>query len=143
MIVWDIRMGNTTIVLISKEYLGRQNHGEFNRRLPLLITTVTTQLNSKKPTTKGGERPRTFVCGEDGCEYESKRKAGHKQHKAMIHDIDVTYYLCNADGCEFKAKAHIHDIDVTYYLCVLMDANTRLSCLVILRAIRLMSTIST
>jgi len=44
----------------------------------------------------------------------------------MIHAVDVTYYLCNADGCEYKAKtagnlkshkAMIHDIDVTYYLC--------------------------
>jgi len=27
-----------------------------------------------------------------------------KRHKAMIYDIDVTYYLCNADGCYHKAK---------------------------------------
>ena len=27
-----------------------------------------------------------------------------KQHKANIHDIDVTYYLCGEDGCDYKAK---------------------------------------
>ena len=43
-----------------------------------------------------------------------------------MHDIDVTYYLCNVDGCEYKAKQQrfltehkfaIHDIDVSHYLC--------------------------
>ena len=48
------------------------------------------------------------------------------KHKAFVHDIDVTYYLCSVDGCEYRAKdagtlkthkAFVHDIDVTYYLC--------------------------
>ena len=42
---------------------------------------------------EGGESPRRFICGEDGCEYESKLKKALKTHKANIHDIDVTYYL--------------------------------------------------
>ena len=45
----------------------------------------------------------------------------------MVHDVDVTFYLCGDDGCEYKAKvtssvrthkAMVHDIDVTYYVCV-------------------------
>ena len=51
------------------------------------------------------ERPRMFVCGEEGCEFESKWKGHLKRHKAMVHDIDVLYYLCNSDGCEYKAKS--------------------------------------
>jgi len=52
----------------------------------------------------------------------------------MIHDIDVTYFLCDVDDCEYKAKqasdlkqhkANVHDIDVTFYV-VLIIANTRL-----------------
>ena len=70
--------------------------------------------------------PRMFICGEEGCEYESKRKDHVKLHKAMVHDIDATYYFCSVDGCEYKAKdaksvrthkSAIHDIDVTYYVC--------------------------
>ena len=62
----------------------------------------------------------------DTMEYKAKQASVLKTHKAMIHDIDVTYYLCNAVGCEYKAndagslKTHnalIHDIDVIYYLC--------------------------
>ena len=70
---------------------------------------------------------RMFLCGEEGCEYESKWKGTVKKHEAMVHDIDVTYYLCNVDGCEYKAKtaagtlkrhkAMVHDTNVTYYCC--------------------------
>ena len=62
----------------------------------------------------------------EGCEYKAKTEGNLKKHKFAVHDIDVTYYLCNVDGCEYKAKvpgtlkkhkAMIHDIDVTYCLC--------------------------
>ena len=96
--------------------------------------------------------PRMFICGEEGCDYESKRKDGLKKHKAAEHDIDVTYYLCNVNGCEYKAKeasklkrhkAIIHDIDATYYFAVWMDVSTRLRKPVVLRSIKLMFMIST
>ena len=44
----------------------------------------------------------------------------------MVHDIDVTYYICEEKGCEYKAKvassvkthkAFVHNIDVLYYPC--------------------------
>ena len=38
---------------------------------------------------------RVFVCGEGECEYYSKVARYMKQHKANIHDIDVTYYFCD------------------------------------------------
>ena len=43
------------------------------------------------------------------------------------HDIDVSYYLCDEKGCDYKAKkashverhkAGIHGIDVIHYLCL-------------------------
>ena len=50
---------------------------------------------------------------------------GHiKRHKAGIHDIDVTYYLRNVEGCKYKVKhssnlkpheAYIHG--VSHYQC--------------------------
>ena len=61
---------------------------------------------------------RVFVCGEGECEYYSNGASVMKQHKANIHDIDVTYYYCDQKGCEYKAKkaskvkthkAFIHD----------------------------------
>ena len=58
----------------------------------------------RKDTVDKDDGPRMFICGEEGCEYESKWKHTLKKHKAMIHGIDVTYYLCNVDGCEYKAK---------------------------------------
>ena len=45
----------------------------------------------------------------------------------MIHDVDITYYLCGDGDCEFRAKvAHsvsayktiTRDIDVNYYLLI-------------------------
>ena len=40
----------------------------------------------------GNGSPRTFICGEGGCEYEGKVSRDLKRHKAAIHDIDLTYY---------------------------------------------------
>ena len=57
---------------------------------------------SKREANEGS--PRMFVCGEEGCEYESKWKSALKYHKAATHDIDVTYYVCNADGCDTRQK---------------------------------------
>jgi len=49
-----------------------------------------------------------------------------KRHKSDVHDIDVTWYKCDVEGCDHKAKkkgdlkrhkASIHNIDVTWYKC--------------------------
>ena len=48
-----------------------------------------------------------------------------KTHKANVHDIDVTFYLCGVGACEYKAKtasnlnthkAMVHEIDVHIFL---------------------------
>ena len=50
----------------------------------------------------------------------------------MVHDIDITYFICEEKGCEYKAKeagnlrkhrANIHDIDVLYYPCKVEGCN--------------------
>ena len=61
-----------------------------------------------------------------GASTKRKDLTSVTRHKANIHDIDVVYFLCDVDECEYKAKvpgsvkqhkANIHDIDVVYYLC--------------------------
>jgi hypothetical protein len=64
--------------------------------------------------------------GGHQCSVDAQHPSSATQHKAMIHDIDVTYHYCDEIGCDYKAKeastvkkhkAAIHDIDVTYYYC--------------------------
>ena len=70
----------------------------------------------------GVDGERVFRCGEDGCDCKTKMVSNVRVHKAMIHDISVTCYLCGGeDGCiDYKAKqastvkfhkAAIHNID--------------------------------
>jgi len=58
----------------------------------------------RKEELLGGSLPKRFSCGEEGCDYESRWAQSVKRHKAMVHDIDVTFYLCGVDDCEYKAK---------------------------------------
>ena len=95
--------------------------------LDLAVENIEEKKDKRRRKGEGDKgSPRMFICGEEGCEYESKRKDAVKTRKALVHDIDVTYYFCNVDGCEYKAKtavnlkrhkALVYDIDVTYYLC--------------------------
>ena len=57
---------------------------------------------------------------------ENKSKRMRLEYDKSVDDIDVTYYYCDVDGCEYKTKqasnvklhkANIHDIDITYYYC--------------------------
>ena len=61
-----------------------------------------------------------------GYVYMAKHVSDVRSHKAMIHDIGVTYHYCDEIGCKYKAKqagnvrrhkVGIPNIDVTYYLC--------------------------
>ena len=67
------------------------------------------------------------MCGVGDCDYRAKDLESCKKHQANIHDIDVTFYLCNQEDCEYKTKqcsdlkrhkSNIHDIDVTYVISV-------------------------
>ena len=58
----------------------------------------------------------------NGCGYKTISASHLKRHKAMVHGIGVTFYLCGVGGCAYEAKdasnlkkhkANIHDIDVT------------------------------
>ena len=48
------------------------------------------------------------------------------KHQASIHGVNIIYYECKEEGCEYKAKeaghlkshlAHIHDIGVVWHKC--------------------------
>ena len=61
--------------------------------------------DKKRRTGKtAAENPKITSCGEEGCNYESKWATTVKRHKAMVHDIDVTFYLCGVNECQYKAK---------------------------------------
>jgi hypothetical protein len=69
-----------------------------------------------------------FNCDQENCKYECKKKYNLKTHKALVHNINVTWYNC--DLCEYKCKlkgclklhkVDIHDINVTWYNCDLCD----------------------
>ena len=36
--------------------------------------------------------------------FNTKWKSGIKGHKASIHNIGATWYHCDVDGCDYKAK---------------------------------------
>ena len=49
-----------------------------------------------------------------------------KRHKAFKHNIDVTWHVCDQEGCDYKSKntsnlkqhkADVHNIDVTWHVC--------------------------
>ena len=59
-----------------------------------------------------------FIVGRKSVYYENV-KATLKRHKSNVQRIDVTYYLCTEEGCDYIAKvaksvkthkAAIHDI---------------------------------
>jgi hypothetical protein len=63
-------------------------------------------------------------CSE--CDYKSIRKHHVKRHMENIHDINVTWNICDQDNCEYKTKraenlkrhkAEIHDIDAVWHEC--------------------------
>ena len=63
---------------------------------------------------------------------EFKQKSRIKQHKADKHNIGLTWYNCDIDGCDHKCKhkgnlkqhkADVHDIDVTWYKCDIDGCN--------------------
>ena len=75
-----------------------------------------------------------FLCEEKGCEYKAKKPSSVKQHKANVHDIDVTFFVCGVGECDYKSKtagdtkkhkANKHDIDVTYHNCGEADCEYR------------------
>ena len=65
------------------------------------------------------------TCGIAGCQYRGR--ADHvKAHKAAKHGIDVIWFPCDQDGCEYKAKQaghlkqhkqQVHNIDVQWHHC--------------------------
>ena len=44
----------------------------------------------------------------NGCVSKAKQASDLKTHKAMVHDIDITYYICDFKGCDYKAKKASH-----------------------------------
>ena len=101
----------------------KEEHAWPNKNIAVIDSTGNTEekkekrIRSAKEEDKkevpGGKRrkvmvdeggPKMFKCGEEGCEYESKKLGNLKRHKAAIPDIDLTYYLCDVEGCEYKAK---------------------------------------
>ena len=65
----------------------------------------TTCKKMKKVSLKDktdGKNVKMFMCGEEGCEYKAKQVSTLKEHKANVHDIDVTYFLCDVDGCLYN-----------------------------------------
>ncbi|GMH89722.1 hypothetical protein TrST_g9846 [Triparma strigata] len=65
------------------------------------------------------------TCGIAGCQYRG-RSSYMKTHKAAKHGIDVVWFSCDQDRCEYKAKEAgdlkrhkqmIHDIDVRWHHC--------------------------
>jgi len=66
------------------------------------------------------------ICDISGCTFSCKKPSLLKQHKQMIHDIDVHWHHCDQDGCDYKAKQAgdlkkhkqmVHDIDVRWHRC--------------------------
>ena len=41
---------------------------------------------------------------EPGCHYKSKTRNSLTNHRAVVHDIDVTWYPCTEDQCQFRSK---------------------------------------
>ena len=67
-----------------------------------------------------------IYCDQDGCNYKCKRKNNLKRHKAVLHDIGVTWFHCDQYNCNYKVKqksnlkkhkASKHDIGVTWFNC--------------------------
>ena len=65
------------------------------------------------------------TCGIVGCQYRGG-SSNMKAHKAARHGIDVVWFSCDQDGCNFKAKRadhlkghkqNVHDIDVRWHHC--------------------------
>eukprot|EP00519_Triparma_laevis_P007661 CAMPEP_0182518698 /NCGR_PEP_ID=MMETSP1321-20130603/44709_1 /TAXON_ID=91990 /ORGANISM="Bolidomonas sp., Strain RCC1657" /LENGTH=263 /DNA_ID=CAMNT_0024726637 /DNA_START=1380 /DNA_END=2167 /DNA_ORIENTATION=+ len=44
------------------------------------------------------------VCGVAGCQYKTGVTNNMKKHKAAKHGIDVIWFSCDQDGCDYKAK---------------------------------------
>ena len=65
------------------------------------------------------------TCGIAGCQYRCS-SSYMKMHKAAKHGIDVVWFFCDQDGCDYKAKQasdlkkhkqNVHDIDVRWHHC--------------------------
>ena len=64
-------------------------------------------------------------CNIGNCKYESKY-FNLKKHKANKHNINVTWYQCNTNGCNKKFKQNsslkrhekfIHNMNIVWYHC--------------------------
>ena len=67
---------------------------------------------------------RLYHC--DLCDHKTKNNWHLKEHKALKHNIGVTWYHCDQPNCDKKFKhkgtlkmhkANVHDIDVTWHHC--------------------------
>ena len=65
-------------------------------------------------------------CDQPNCTKKFKKASALKQHKADVHDIDVTWHQCDQPNCteKFKRannlkehKAFVHNIDVKWHQC--------------------------
>ncbi|GMH58823.1 hypothetical protein TrLO_g7995 [Triparma laevis f. longispina] len=65
------------------------------------------------------------TCGIDGCEYKTGQTGSMKSHKAAKHGINVVWFSCNQENCDyFKAKLvfnieqhkqHTHNLGVVWH----------------------------
>ena len=100
------------VFIDSKDKDGKERKKKFRRKDIGSGLNVMAHKSDKVEKKKGrkideidvdGER--MFRCGEDGCDYKTKMASSVRVHKAMIHDIGITCYLCGGeDGCDYKAK---------------------------------------
>ena len=119
------RIGTTNCQ--SKQRVGKLAWDELDRRGEQLMRRAAKEgRGDVKAKNKVGVAA-THACVIDGSTYTSKKRAGDlKKHEALIHGVDVVYYPCNQEGCEYKSRqgahlvthlAFIHDIGVKWHEC--------------------------
>ena len=61
-----------------------------------------------RPRVEGVERDKwensIRTCGISGCKYKAGVTSSMKSHKAAKHGINVVWFSCNQDNCNYKAK---------------------------------------
>ena len=65
------------------------------------------------------------ACGIADCQYKTSMSVSMKNHKAAKHGIDVVWYSCDQDNCDYKAKRTwmikqhklTHNIGVVWHQC--------------------------